>query len=125
MTTIQKQIQIIDEQIANLEKEKRKLRYEEHRIHTDDKVNEFLHRYSGVQLLKKHKLDEYGIWEVKGEDPNCDLGGPHQEPHLEYAEGKLEDVIKRAVYLPGFWSWGYGGAITKVEPKTITTIKVS
>jgi hypothetical protein len=80
--------------------------------------------YSGVELLKKHSLSEYGIWRVRGEDPNCDWGGSHHQPDLGSYEGKLQDVIRVAVELPGFWQWGAGGDITrtnieKVDSSTI------
>lgn len=80
--------------------------------------------YSGKKLLEKHSLSEYGIWKVEGEDPNCDFGGSHHNPYLGTYEGKLEDVITVAVELPGFWNWGGGGNITrmnieKIDSKTI------
>ncbi len=69
--------------------------------------------YSGTNLLKNHSLDEEGVWEIYGEDPNCDMGGHHHEPHLDTVIGKLRDVIEYAVDLPNFWQWGAGGRITK------------
>jgi hypothetical protein len=78
--------------------------------------------YSGRELLKKHKLNEYGVWRIKGEDPNCDMGGYHHQPDLGLYEGRLDEVIAYAVELPGFWTWGGGGSITKTEvelPKKI------
>lgn len=69
--------------------------------------------YSGRELLKKHSLNEYGIWQVLGEDPNCDLGGSHHQPDLGIYEGTLLDVITMAVELPRFWQWGAGGNIIK------------
>jgi len=71
--------------------------------------------YSGKELLKKHSLDETGVWKVLGEDPNCDMGGSHHQPFLGIFEGKLEDVIRHAVQLKRFWQWGAGGSIQKVE----------
>jgi hypothetical protein len=65
--------------------------------------------YAGTRLLRKHSLDEVGIWKIKGEDPNCDLGGHHHQPELGIVEGKLRDVIMYGVSLPSFWSWGGGG----------------
>jgi len=72
--------------------------------------------YSGRQLMMKHNLNEYASWHIKGEDPNCDWGGPHIQPDLGYFLGTLEDCIKYAIDLPSFWSWGGGGNITKAEP---------
>lgn len=113
----------IDKKIAQLQKEKEAIlqkEVEESLLHED--VRKFKKTYYGAKLLENYLLDTYGVWEVKGEDPNCDLGGPHSKPHLGYFEGKLEDVIKTAVNLKGFYSWGSGGEITKVEKKLITKV---
>lgn len=79
----------------------------------------FLTTYSGRELLKTHGLDDYGLWMVRGEDPNCDFGGHHHEPKIGVAEGKLRDVILWAVVHPNFWQWGSGGRITKYDATTI------
>jgi hypothetical protein len=68
--------------------------------------------WSGQDLLKKHKLDDEGIWEIYGEDPNCDFGGHHHTPKLGTVQGKLRDVIMYGVSLPNFWQWGSGGHFT-------------
>jgi len=77
-------------------------------------LSRFKNTYSYQSLLSKHNLDEVGIWEVRGEDPNCDLGGSHHKPKLGTFEGKLEDIVAYAVTLSDFWQWGAGGDITKV-----------
>lgn len=77
--------------------------------------DKFLGTYAGAALLKKHHLNEAGIWQVRGEDPNCDFGGHHHMPYLGTYEGKLGDVISIAVDLPGFWTWGGGGDITRIS----------
>lgn len=82
----------------------------------------FLLTYNGKKLLAKHTLDEYGLWEVRGEDPNCDLGGHHHEPMIGVVEGKLRDVILWSVVHPIFWQWGSGGSISKYV--TTTSIKI-
>ena len=69
--------------------------------------------YSGRKLLENHSLQQYGFWKILGEDPNCDMSGPHVQPDLGVVEGKLEDVIKYAVELPNFWQWG-GGRSTDI-----------
>ena len=83
-----------------------------------------LHRYlnesySGRELLKKHGLTETGVWEVLGEDPNCDLGGFHHRPSLGFYRGSLQEVVEVAVDLHGFWQWGGGGTIKKSIPPNI------
>lgn len=80
---------------------------------------DFLSRYNGKELLKKHSLFETGLWEVKGEDENADLFGSHHQPYLGTLEGRLEDVIREAVTMSQFWSWGAGGSIRKVEIKKV------
>lgn len=73
--------------------------------------------YSGQQLLSKHSLSDVGVWRIEGEDPNCDFGGAHSNPFLGYLEGRLLDVVTEAVSMPGFWTWGGGGNITKVDAR--------
>jgi hypothetical protein len=86
---------------------------------TDEKFTNYLNTYSGKELLKKHSLSEFGIWKVRGEDSNCDLGGPHYMPELGIYEGTLEAVIKLSVELPNFWQWGSGGDFTKVTVQKV------
>ena len=81
------------------------------------KFKNFMNSYNGKALAEQHSLNEIGIWQVKGEDPNCDFGGSHHEPDLGLYEGRLETIIQIAILLPGFWSWGGGGRIVKTEIK--------
>lgn len=74
----------------------------------------YMNTWACKKLLEQHKLDETGIWQILGEDPNCDLGGAHHNPMLGYLEGKLENVIREAVKMDRFWQWGSGGQINKV-----------
>jgi hypothetical protein len=69
--------------------------------------------YSFGQI--KDKLDTYGIWHVRGEDPNCDFGGHHYQPSLGYYEGVLRDVINYALTLKGFYTWGAGGDFEQIN----------
>ena len=71
--------------------------------------------YSGRDLLKKYSLEDEGTWQVCGEDPNCDMGGHHSNPYLGTFSGKLKDVIKIAVGLPGFFTWGGGGNLKRIN----------
>jgi hypothetical protein len=93
---------------------------------TNTNVSRYLQTtYFGKELLKKHKLDEYGVWQVLGEDPNCDMGGHHSQPELAIIDGTLLQAITVGVDLPGFWQWGAGGdfrkaTIQKAEEANIT-----
>ena len=87
-----------------------------------DNYTRYLETYFGKELLKKYSINEYGEWEIFGEDPNADFGGYHHEPSLVLCKGKLGNVIAAAVELPGFWSWGAGGKIVKREIVDVTAI---
>lgn len=92
------------------------LRYEEsEKYKHDKKAKGWLGSYSGQRLLKKHSLDEEGLWTVYGEDPNCDFGGYHHRPKLGVYQGKLSDIVQLAVTLSDFYTHGAGGDIEKVE----------
>lgn len=77
--------------------------------------NQYLSTYAGKKLLEIHTLSEEGMWQIFGEDPNCDFGGHHIKPFLGFTEGRLEDVVEYAVNLTNFWTWGGGGEIKKVS----------
>lgn len=79
--------------------------------------DKFINTYSGRELMKSHNLSDYGKWMVRGEDPNCDLGGPHHQPLVGYFEGTLQQVIEYAVKHPVFWTWGGGGSIQPMDAK--------
>lgn len=83
------------------------------------KIVNFMNSYSGKKLLEDHKLDDYGVWEVYGEDPNCDSGGSHVKPFLGSYSGTLASVLVMAVDLPRFWTWGGGGTIELAINKKI------
>lgn len=82
---------------------------EEHR------VNKWFNSYSGRKALEKYGLSDYGVWRVLGEDGNADFHGSRRIPYLGTFEGTLKSVIKHAVQLPRFYTWGGGGAIEKIE----------
>lgn len=82
----------------------------------------YLKTWNGKILLDKYNLTAVGVWHIFGEDPNCDMGGPHHTPDLGYFEGKLEDVIHVAVELPQFWQWGGGGQIKREDPPKVRKV---
>ena len=88
------------------------------------KVDDYFKTYSGRQLRETYSLNTTGLWQIKGEDPNCDFGGNHYQPDLGIVEGKLSDVLDYAVNLPQFWTWGWGGELIfigearKIDPVT-------
>lgn len=84
---------------------------------------DYLKTYSGKALLEQHSLDEVGVWKIYGEDPNCDFGGYHHEPHLTTVSGRLSDVVAYAEQLSGFWQWGSGGKIVKQQETVIKAIR--
>jgi hypothetical protein len=88
-----------------------------------EKYEDYLRTYSGRRLLEQHSLEESGVWQVFGEDPNCDFGGHHHEPFLGLIEGALDDVIREAVQYGNFWQWGYGGKIVKYADPAIKQAK--
>jgi hypothetical protein len=87
-----------------------------------DPVSRYLSTWQGNRLLEKHSLDDEGVWRVRGEDPNPDMGGHHHQPELGIFEGRLGDVIGYAVHLPNFWTWGGGGSIDRHVPKRVMKI---
>jgi hypothetical protein len=85
-----------------------------------ENFDKYLTTWAGKHLLETHRLSDTGIWEIRGEDPNCDLAGAHYQPQLGIVEGVLEDVIMHGANLPNFWQWGSGGEfrlIGKTIPK--------
>lgn len=79
---------------------------------------EMLVRYGVKSAVDQYGLSKIGMWDIHGEDPNCDLGGSHHEPYLGQFYGSLKDCIMYANDLPGFWSWGGGGRFTLSEVGT-------
>ena len=79
------------------------------------RVNEWLKSHTGRRISDSHSLSDYGFWRVLGEDGNADFHGGRKIPYLGTFEGTLKSVIKHAVQLPRFYSWGSGGTIEKIE----------
>lgn len=89
------------------------------RVIKKNRYDDFMKTYYGRKLLEEHTLNDYSVWRVSGEDPNCDISGPHHNPYLGTYEGRLGDVIAIAVELPDFWTWGGGGKIEKIKIKKV------
>jgi hypothetical protein len=83
---------------------------------TEERIQAYRQAYAGKKLLEKYSLETYGIWRIRGEDPNADLHGPHHQPDLGIFEGRLIDVIEYAVDHHNFWQWGAGGDIEYIGP---------
>lgn len=109
-------IQEIDSIIKNLEAERERLVAIEQLPDIQQRVNDYLNTtYSGKMLLNSHTLDEKGLWKIKGEDPNCDMGGHHHQPEIGIIEGTLQEALEYGVTHPNFYSWGGGGSFEKVS----------
>jgi hypothetical protein len=74
------------------------------------------HSHVRARLLKEYSPNTQGTWEIRGEDPNCDLGGHHHEPKLEVVTGTYKNVVEYALTLPNFFQWGSGGRIIRMDP---------
>ena len=79
------------------------------------RVNEWLKSHTGRRILDSYSLSDYGVWRVLGEDGLGEFWGSCRTPYLGTFEGTLKSVIKHAVQLPRFYTWGNGGAIEKIE----------
>ena len=78
-----------------------------------DNYQRFAGQRNYNDIVGRLSLGTTGVWEIYGEDPNCDMGGSHHTPLLEVVSGRLEDVIEYGVNLPKFWQWGEGGHFKK------------
>lgn len=85
-----------------------------------NKFNKYLETWNGKRLLEQYSLDTEGIWQVNGEDPNCDFSGHHYQPDMGVCTGKLVDVIREYVEYSNFWTWGGGGSFRLISIKKIT-----
>lgn len=61
-------------------------------------------------LLKKHSLTDFGIWNVDGEDCEVRINN-----HLGSVEGTLQQAINWAVSQAAWSTWGRGGRIEKLN----------
>ena len=119
------EIQDLEKQIKALEVQKQQLQKQLEQeklsmVHPNEKVAKYLKTtYNGQSLFHKHKLDEEGVWEIYGEDPNCDFGGPHHTPKLGTFSGKLSNVLEIALQLSNFYTWGGGGEIIKIKIEAV------
>lgn len=71
------------------------------------------------RLLKEYPEDQYGVWEIRGEDANADLAGSHHMPTLGYFEGKYGEIVEYALELNRFFTWGGGGDIRPIKTMKI------
>ena len=118
-TNIDKEINELTDKLKELKDKKIKIEFEAGRLHHNDDVNNYLMGYGGKRLIEKYELTYYGIWEILGEDPNCDYAGSHHQPHIAYVEGTLEKALLYAVKQPKWLTWGGGGDIKPIPEKLI------
>jgi len=81
----------------------------------DTQFKKYQQTYTGKQVLESYKFEDDGFWKIRGEDPNCDMGGYHHMPELGIFNGTFREALMFAFNHPQFYAWGGGGDITKVE----------
>lgn len=96
-----------------------RLRAEIAKLEREEKLEERRNHPKRKTLLANYPATRYGIWVVRGEDPNCDLGGSHVEPLIGYVEGMYEIVVDWALVQPAFFAWGSGGSIEEIVVKKL------
>lgn len=69
------------------------------------------------QPYDKYPPDLYGVWEVRGEDPNCDFGGHHHNPFIGIYQGTYIEVVREVIDHKNFFTWGWGGNIKPYNKK--------
>jgi len=74
----------------------------------DRLMQEFLSQ----KQFEKVDSDQITVWNIHGEDPNPDMGGPHSNPLLATVKGTYEEAVDYALTLDGFFQWGYGGHLS-------------
>jgi len=81
----------------------------------NDGIRKFLGSYDGAKFAEKHSLSTTGIWVIRGEDPNCDLGGSHYHPLIGYFKGTAREALEYGINDSRWIVWGSGGSIEKIE----------
>jgi hypothetical protein len=81
-------------------------------------------KYFNSAYKTKYPLERYGIWDVHGDDENCDLGGSHIRPFLGRFEGRFIDVLRYAVTMPRWRCWGQGDVRLSAPVKKLTPADV-
>lgn len=75
---------------------------------------------------KKPTPTTYGIWEVRGADSNCDLGGSHYTPLIGHYQGTFQDVYDLALTKPSTRGWGgFEASITLLNVVTVDDTTVA
>lgn len=85
------------------------------KVDQNSALEKYMKTYNYKELVRQYDYGDAGVWQIYGEDPNCDLGGSHVRPLLATVEGEFSEVLAYAVALPNFFLWGFGGSINKVE----------
>jgi hypothetical protein len=88
---------------------------ETQKIH--DMVDNYLNNTTnGQELMEYHTLQDKGIWQMYGEDPDCHT--PGQVPPdvlLVTVRGTLEQALKAAMGYPSFYTMGCGGKVCEIK----------
>lgn len=111
------------EGIDNYNAKPKRERHKMIEIESDPKIEKAIEHYlkSYHYQHNAYSVNEEGIFEVRGEDPNCDFGGPHHQPLLFVAQGKFIDILTRAVKTNNWMTCGSGGTITKLKIDKVGT----
>lgn len=71
---------------------------------------------NGKELMKHKTLQDVGIWQMYGEDPNCSpLTSVFKTDILLITiQGSLEQALKIAMGFPSFYTMGCGGRVKEI-----------
>lgn len=109
----------IEIELKNLAQEKETLLNVENKtkaeLSFDTQLNKYRQTYNGKIMFSVHGFNEFGFWKIRGEDPNCDMGGYHHMPDLGIFNGTFKEALMFAFNHPQFYAWGGGGDLIKVE----------
>lgn len=80
-----------------------------------DAMMKYYHGFDAKNNHANRLVSEMGVWEIRGEDPNPDFGGHHSNPYIATVSGSFARAVEFAVRQKGWFTWGAGGTIRKIE----------